>query len=46
MDTALIELHLRLGKEAGIEKTCGKKIDYKSEATAIKAANGMNKKNP
>lgn len=33
-----LEMHLRAGKYYGKDATCGKKIDYKSEATAAKSA--------
>ena len=45
MEESLIQQHLSIGKECGQERTCGKKIDYKSEATATKSADQMNKKN-
>lgn len=44
MDKELHKLHLEVGKVCGEEKTCGKKIDYKSEETAEKAASSMMKK--
>ena len=43
MDEKLKELHIKAGKKAGEEKTCGKKIRY-SEKSALKAAEKMNKK--
>ena len=36
--------HIQAGLIAGKDATCGKKIDYKSETTANKAANRMNTK--
>ena len=37
-------LHLKAGFQAGKERTCGKKIDYKSEDTARKAVFKITKK--
>lgn len=36
-----IDMHLAAGRAYGKERTCGRKIDYKSEVSAFKAANGM-----
>ena len=44
MDAKTIAWHLDIGRLAGKESACGKKVDYKSEATAEKAAASMNKK--
>lgn len=44
MQQEIVELHLAAGKLAGQERTCGKKIDYKSEESATKAASKMNGK--
>lgn len=44
MDPALYEMHLLAGKAAGVEKTCGKKIQYPSEESAARAAASMNAK--
>ncbi len=44
MDTKIYELHINAGKKAGIDSTCGKKIGYSTEESALKAAIAMNKK--
>lgn len=38
MDDVLYEKHIRAGLVAGRDRTCGKKVDFKSEATAVKVA--------
>jgi hypothetical protein len=43
MDTKTYMLHLYAGKLSGEASTCNGKIDYRSEHTAIKAANSLNK---
>lgn len=42
MDALEVAWHLRVGRESGREATCGQKVDYKSEGTAIKVAERMN----
>lgn len=42
MDHKTYEWHLQKGKEAGIDKTCGKKIAFDTEEKGIKAANHHN----
>lgn len=44
MDEELKQLHINAALKAGEERSCGKKIDYKSEETASKAAVSINKK--
>lgn len=44
MDSKIVELHKKAGFKCGKEHTCGKKIDYKSETSAQKAADSLNKK--
>lgn len=44
MDSNIAELHIKAGIKCGIEYTCGKKINYKSEESAIKSADSLNKK--
>jgi hypothetical protein len=39
-----IDMHLAAGRFYGKESTCGRKIDYRSEASADKAAKGMTAK--
>ena len=46
MDSKLIELHMALGDVVGERKTCGKKLKYRSEGTAGKAAAFLNLKCP
>ncbi len=36
--------HVKASRQSGRDSSCGKKIDYRSEATADGAANSMNKK--
>jgi hypothetical protein len=43
MDPKTHELHLAAGRAYGRDATCGKKVDYKSESTADRAAQAMNK---
>lgn len=44
MDKELFELHINAGQKAGQERTCGKKIAYPSEESALRAADQMNAK--
>jgi hypothetical protein len=44
MDEDLQKLHIEAGRLCGKDKTCGDKINYITEATAIQAAERMNKK--
>ena len=44
MDTKLFLLHLEAGKAMGEERTCGTKVNYKSEESAGRAATSMNAK--
>lgn len=44
MDPHVHDLHIRAGTRAGRERTCGKKVDYRSEESAEKAAARMNAK--
>lgn len=44
MDDELRELHINAGRVAGEERTCGKKIRYPTEESAMRAATGMNNK--
>jgi len=44
MDDIEKALHLKAGYVYGKNATCGKKIDYQSEATAQKAAEAMTNK--
>jgi hypothetical protein len=44
MNSEMQELHLKVGKICGQEKTCGKKMNYKNEETATKSAAVMNRK--
>ena len=44
VEKELYELHLNAGEKAGEERTCGKKVKYNSEETAVKSADSMNKK--
>jgi hypothetical protein len=44
MEKSLQELHLKIGFIIGAEKTCGSKIDYKTEVSADRAAESMNSK--
>ena len=37
-----IAWHLEVGRVSGQERTCGKKVDYKSEETAVKVADKLN----
>ena len=37
MENKVYNLHLKAGFQAGKDRTCGKKIDYGSESTALKA---------
>jgi hypothetical protein len=41
MDERLQELHRIAGRVVGEETTCGKKINYKSEVSAVRAAAAM-----
>lgn len=43
MDEKIKQLHLNAGKICGEEHTCKGKINYKSEETALKAADSLNK---
>ncbi len=45
MNDAERDMHLRAGLHYGRRATCGEKIDYKSEGTAVKAAAAMTRKN-
>lgn len=38
MDKEVYSLHLNAGKKCGKERTCGNKVNYKSEKTAKKVA--------
>lgn len=44
MTPELIALHIAAGLGAGRERTCGTKIRYPAEESAVKAATSMNKK--
>lgn len=44
MDESLKSLHLAVGALMNPARSCGKKIDYRSEETARKAADAMNLK--
>jgi len=44
MEKELYDLHLNAGQKSGIERTCGKKVKYNTEETAIKSTEAMNKK--
>ena len=44
MDAELQQLHLNAGRKAGVERTCGKKVRYPSEESAVRAADEMNHK--
>jgi len=44
MDDRLRQLHLTAGRVCGEIHTCGKKVRYNTEETAIKSAEAMNKK--
>jgi hypothetical protein len=44
MNKDLQQLHIKVGIIIGKEKTCGKKINYQTEETAIEAAEQMNQK--
>lgn len=39
-----IEFHLKAGWRAGEARTCGKKVDYKYEESAVRAATKMSEK--
>lgn len=41
MDRSETDMRLLAGRTYGQETTCGRKVDYKSEASADKAAKGM-----
>lgn len=38
MLTEEFDLHMQAGRYFGVAATCGKKVDYKTEQTAIKSA--------
>jgi hypothetical protein len=44
MNEDIYNLHLTAGMAIGREKTCGQKINYQTEETAIEAATRMNSK--
>ena len=44
MNEDIYNLHLNVGEAIGKDKTCGRKIDYKTEETASEAADRMNSK--
>lgn len=44
MDEETKRLHLTVGAMMNPTRACGKKVDYKSEETATKAADAMNGK--
>lgn len=44
MSPELFELHINAGRRAGRDKTCGTKVGYPTEYSAIRAAEAMNKK--
>ena len=44
MDEATRQMHLEAGRQSGRDATCGPKIDYKSEESAVRAAEAMNSK--
>jgi hypothetical protein len=44
MNEDLHKLHIEAGFKIGKEKTCGTKIDYDTEDTAVRAAEKMNHK--
>jgi hypothetical protein len=44
MNEGIYNLHLHAGKSIGKGKTCGSKIDYKTEEKAIEAVDRMNSK--
>ncbi len=44
MEKELFDLHINAGTKAGQERTCGKKVAYSSEESAVRAAEEMNAK--
>lgn len=44
MESRIAELHIKAGLKCGKEFTCGKKINYKSEESAQRSADSLNKK--
>ena len=44
VDDATRELHLNAGRKASEERTCGQKIRYPAEDSAVRAADAMNAK--
>ena len=44
MDDELRQLHLNVGRKAGEERTCGKKVRYPSLESGQRAADDMNAK--
>lgn len=42
MEEEIKQLHLRVGAMMNPARACGKKVDYRSEETATKAAEAMN----
>ena len=44
MDEKTRQLHLEAGRQSGRDATCGTKVDYRSEESAVRAAEAMNAK--
>lgn len=44
MEDCIKQLHLKAGEKAGKDRTCGNKISYSSEESALKASAKMNTK--
>lgn len=44
MTDELKEIHLKVGSLMNRDGVCGKKINYRSEESAVRASNSMNKK--
>jgi hypothetical protein len=44
MDKEIFDLHINAGRKAGQERTCGKKVAYPTEESALRAAEAMNRK--
>jgi hypothetical protein len=42
MDAHLYQLHLQAGERSGRDSACGQKVDYKSEDSAVRAADRLN----
>lgn len=44
MESTVIAMHIAAGLHYGVEATCGSKIDFKSETTAMKSARKLTEK--